>query len=163
MQHDGGADVPRRNTDRNGLEVLTRAESLLLLGTGTIGRIGLTADALPLVLPVNYHYDGERIVIRSHPGTKLDAATRHTVVAFEVDDIDPIYHSGWSVVVQGVARTVGDHNEIARLRSLPLSVWTPVDADRFVTISVDIVSGRRIARPHAQVPADRREEARMGG
>jgi uncharacterized protein len=139
--------------DRNGLEVLSRADALELLAAHTFGRIALTSHALPLVLPVNYRYDGRSIVIRTHPGTKLDVATRHAVVAFEVDEIDPLYHSGWSVVVQGMARTVVDPDELARCRALPTAVWTPAVADRYVTVSTDLVTGRRILRPHAPVPA----------
>jgi hypothetical protein len=44
--------------DRNGLEVLSRHECLRLLGTATLGRIGVTSDALPTVLPVNFRFDG---------------------------------------------------------------------------------------------------------
>lgn len=138
------------DVDRNALEVLTRAECLDLLANASFGRIGLTSGALPLVLPVNYHFDGHRIVIRTNAGTKLDAATRHTVVAFEVDDIDPLYHCGWSVVVQGVARTVDDAAEIERLRRLPLSAWMPAGTDHFVGITTDIVTGRRIPTAHRQ-------------
>ncbi|HVM08662.1 MAG TPA: pyridoxamine 5'-phosphate oxidase family protein [Acidimicrobiales bacterium] len=148
------------NVDQNGLEVLTRAECLDLLASSTFGRIALTSQALPLVLPVNYRYDGRSVVIRTNPGTKLDAATRHAVVAFEVDSIDPIYHCGWSVVVQGIARAVDDQDEIARLRQLPLSTWMPAAPDSYVAISLDIVSGRRIPKAHRQgVPF---ASARMG-
>ena len=144
------ATMQSMDVDRNGLEVLSRVECLALLAQSSFGRIGLNADALPLILPVNYRFDGKDIVIRTHHGTKLDVATRNTVVAFEVDSIDPVYHSGWSVVVQGMARVVVDRDEIARLRALPLSVWTPNDAHHFVTISTDLVTGRRISKPHIQ-------------
>ena len=136
--------------DRNGLEVLTRAECLTLLESKTFGRIALTSQALPIILPVNYRFDGRSIVLRTHPGTKLEAATRHTVVAFEVDDVDPVYHAGWSVVVQGIARAVDDRDEIHRLARLRLAVWTPAQAETFVTISTDLVTGRRIPGVHRQ-------------
>lgn len=147
--------------DQNGLEVLSRPECLALLESKTFGRIALTSHALPLILPVNYRFDGRSVILRTHPGTKLDAATRHTVVAFEVDDIDPVYHSGWSVVVQGIARAVDDRYEIARLEALRLAAWTPARAENFVTISTDIITGRRIPSVHHQgVP---RAAATMGG
>ncbi|HEX7167703.1 MAG TPA: pyridoxamine 5'-phosphate oxidase family protein [Acidimicrobiales bacterium] len=139
--------------DRNGLEVLSRGECLALLGSATLGRIALTSRALPLVLPVNYRLDGRQIVIRTNPGTKLEAATRHTVVAFEVDDVDPTYHTGWSVVVQGIARVVVERAEIRRMETLPLPAWFPAADDRFVTISTDVVTGRRLAPVRAR-PVD---------
>ena len=92
--------------DRNGLEVLDRADCIRLLRTVSLGRIGITAGALPTILPINFRVDGDRILFRTGVGTKLDAATRGAVVAFEADDIDPMYHSGWSVVVTGIAREV---------------------------------------------------------
>jgi hypothetical protein len=38
------------------------------------------------VRPVNFCLDGDDIVIRTAAGSKLAAATRRAVVAFEVDD-----------------------------------------------------------------------------
>ena len=94
--------------DRNGLEVLDRDQCLNLLATATIGRVGLTSGALPTILPVNFRLDDDRILIRSGEGAKMDAALQDTVVAFEVDDFDPMNHSGWSVVVTGVAGAITD-------------------------------------------------------
>ena len=89
--------------DRNGLEVLDREASLGLLATATLGRIGVTDGALPTILPVNFLFDGKRILVRTTVGTKLHAAAAGAVVAFEVDNFDPTYHSGWSVVITGTA------------------------------------------------------------
>jgi uncharacterized protein len=132
--------------DRNGLEVLDRDESLRLLGSAVLGRIAISSGALPTVLPVNFRFDGRRILFRTGVGTKLDAATDNAVVAFEVDEVDPATESGWSVVVTGMAREVKDHTELAGLESRPLARWASGDDDRVVSISVDLVSGRRIVR-----------------
>ena len=131
--------------DRNGLEVLDREESLRLLGTAALGRIAVTSAALPLVLPVNFRFDGRQVLIRTGAGTKLDAATDHAVVAFEVDEIDPATESGWSVVVTGVARELTDPVALSELADRPLTRWATGDADRVVAISIDLVSGRRTA------------------
>lgn len=130
--------------DRNGLQVLDREECLHLLGGATIGRIGVQYGALPTVLPVNFVLYQDAVIIRTSPGTKLDAATRNAVVAFEADSIDVVYHTGWSVSVTGVAREILDAGELARMRSLPLAHWAPGPADRFVAISTEFISGRRI-------------------
>jgi uncharacterized protein len=130
--------------DRNGLEVLDRDECLRLLGTATLGRIGVTSAALPTVLPVNFGFDGTRILISTGPGTKLAAATRNAVVAFEVDAIDADAHRGWSVVVQGVAREITDSNERADAQSHAPARWAPGSDHHVVAISTEIVSGRRI-------------------
>jgi hypothetical protein len=128
--------------DRNGLEILDRDECLRLLGRATLGRIACSFNALPTVLPVNFRVDGDRILVRTGRGTKLDAATRNEVVAFEVDDFDPTYHSGWSVVVTGIAHEVTDPHELGDLP--PLARWAPRGDARVVAISTHLVSGRRI-------------------
>lgn len=132
--------------DQNGLEVLDREQCLALLRTATLGRVGLSSGALPTILPVNFHLDGDRILIRSGAGTKLDAALRDAVVAFEADDFDPIDHSGWSVVVTGVAHAVTDPEELAAIRRMPLARWAPAGDEHVVAISLEIVSGRRLDR-----------------
>lgn len=132
------------DVDRNGLLMLDRAECLRLLGMATLGRIGLTSGALPVILPVNFWFDGERIYIRTGPGTKLSAATRDSVVAFEVDDIDPIWHSGWSVIVTGLAHHVVDPDELDRIEAMPIARWAPVGGDHVISITPELVSGRRI-------------------
>jgi nitroimidazol reductase NimA-like FMN-containing flavoprotein (pyridoxamine 5'-phosphate oxidase superfamily) len=131
--------------DRNGLEVLDRAECLRLLALTTIGRIGFTSGALPTVLPMNFHLSGERILVRTGRGSKLDAALQNAVVAFETDDFDPIYHSGWSVAVTGVASVVTDQGELEEAYRMPIARWAPVGEEAVLAISTEFVSGRRIS------------------
>jgi uncharacterized protein len=133
--------------DRNGLEVLQREESLDLLRTAVLGRIAVSSGALPMVLPVNFRFDGGRILFRTGVGTKLDAATHRTVVAFEVDEIDADAETGWSVLVTGMASEVTDPGELAAAQRLPLVRWAGGRDDRVVAITPDLVSGRRIVRP----------------
>jgi nitroimidazol reductase NimA-like FMN-containing flavoprotein (pyridoxamine 5'-phosphate oxidase superfamily) len=133
--------------DRNGLEMLDEQECLHLLASATLGRIALSVDALPVILPVNFLLDAGRILIRTGKGTKLDAALENAVVAFEVDDIEPFDHGGWSVCVTGVAREVHDSADLARIASLPLAHWTPNGLGHVMEVSTDFVSGRRIVRP----------------
>ncbi len=132
--------------DRNGLEVLATDECLRLLATATIGRVGLSSAALPTVLPVNFRLVGDRILFRTGLGSKLEAATRNAVVAFEVDDFDPIEHAGWSVVVVGVARALSDGEaaEIDARDRVRLARWVPGADDRMVAVSCELVSGRRL-------------------
>ena len=130
--------------DRNGLEILDRAECLRLLQTATLGRIGLTSQALPTVLPVNFRLAGDRLLVRTGSGSKLDAATRNAVVAFEVDAFDSLYHSGWSVVVTGLAQEVTDPDELDRLQPDSIPRWAPQGSSRVVAISTEVISGRRI-------------------
>jgi uncharacterized protein len=134
--------------DRITLETLDRAECLRLLRTVPVGRIGVSIGALPAILPVNFAVVGDGIVIRTVPGTKLDAATSNAVVAFEVDDYAADGSSGWSVMVQGVCTEVAAPAERAALAGSPLRTWAFDDgvATRFVRIDLSFVSGRRFRR-----------------
>lgn len=134
--------------NRATFETLDRAECLRLLGTVPVGRIGVSIGALPAILPVNFAVVGDRVVIRTVPGTKLDAATRRAVVAFEVDSYAPDGTSGWSVVVQGVCTEVTDADERAALAASDLRAWAFDGgvATRFVRIDLSFISGRRFRR-----------------
>jgi nitroimidazol reductase NimA-like FMN-containing flavoprotein (pyridoxamine 5'-phosphate oxidase superfamily) len=135
--------------DRNGLEILDRHTCLLLLAGCSLGRIGCTSAALPIVLPVNFRLIGESIVIRTSEGTKLESATAGTVVAFEVDEFDVLSHTGWSVLVTGFAREVTNPFELDALDVERNPRRTPSGAEHVVAISTDIVSGRRIVHQPA--------------
>jgi len=130
--------------DRNAVAVLDRAECMRLLANGHVGRVGLSIGALPVILPVSYVLDGGRIVFRSSGGTKLDQALRGAVVCFEVDDVDPTHHAGWSVLVTGRSSVVTDAEDLARADALPLRRWGG-DGDHVVEIRIELVSGRHIA------------------
>jgi hypothetical protein len=132
--------------DVNGpvLAQLSRDECLRLMGSVPVGRIVYTRQALPAVELVSFALDGGGIVIRTGAGSKLAAATRGAVVAFEADSVDVAGRAGWSVTVVGHATAVTDRAEIGRLEQLPLTPWAPGNGDHFIRISSSIVNGRRI-------------------
>jgi nitroimidazol reductase NimA-like FMN-containing flavoprotein (pyridoxamine 5'-phosphate oxidase superfamily) len=110
------------------------------------------------VFPVNFTLDGRAIVFRTDRGTKLHGA-RNNSVAFECDGIDREYHTGWSVVVQGVAEEVHSAVDIARLERLPLRPWCDAPKTIWLRIRPNSLTGRRIP-PHGvpAVPAAKEEE-----
>ncbi|MBA9002764.1 pyridoxamine 5'-phosphate oxidase family protein [Thermomonospora cellulosilytica] len=130
--------------DTGGLEILEHTECLSLLARAPLGRIVFTDRALPAVLPVNFALDGEDVIIRTGAGSKLAAAARNAIVAFEADDYDPATRTGWSVVLVGTARVVTNPAELARLRTLPLEPWAPGPHDDFIRIRAGLLPGRRI-------------------
>jgi uncharacterized protein len=133
--------------DNNGLEIISAEESLLLLLRSPIGRIAFTHKALPAIQPVNFALDNGAIVIRTTAGSKLEAAARNAVVAFEVDEYDLDYHRGWSVNVVGRAHLVTDPAEVLRLSRLPLRPWASGERDSFIRIPIRVIHGRRILPP----------------
>jgi uncharacterized protein len=130
--------------DRNGLEMLDRDECLRLLGEARVGRVGISTEALPVVLPVNFVVDRDRVVFSSSPGTKLYVAATGAQMAFEADDVDPAGKVGWSVCLTGPGTVVDDPAEVARLRGLPLDSWAPEGEESFVVIEAQVVTGRRL-------------------
>jgi nitroimidazol reductase NimA-like FMN-containing flavoprotein (pyridoxamine 5'-phosphate oxidase superfamily) len=146
--------------DRNGLEVLDRRECLRLLATASVGRVGLTSGSLPRILPVNFWLVGDRIVIRTRLGSKLEAALRNAVVAFEADDFDVVDHSGWSVLVTGMASEIAD-SELDDADRLQVPHRVPGRDGRLVAISTGLVSGRRIVAGHTDdsvLPGNRSQD-----
>jgi nitroimidazol reductase NimA-like FMN-containing flavoprotein (pyridoxamine 5'-phosphate oxidase superfamily) len=131
--------------DRNGLEVLTRDECLRLLGEKSVGRLGLTVGALPTVIPVNYRLIGDRVYFRTSTSERIRAATNCAVVAFEVDAIDEERHDGWTVVVTGVTEPIEHRDNLERLEEIGVPQWTPADQPRLVSISTEVMAGRRLS------------------
>ena len=87
---------------------LTESESWQLLRSVSLGRIVFTQRAMPAIRPVNHLADHQTIIIRSHLGSAIVArasAGDGTVVAYEADEIDPVRHTGWSVIATGLCGT----------------------------------------------------------
>ena len=148
--------------DQRGLEIIDRDACLDLLRTQPIARLGLSMDALPVVLPVNFVVHGDQIVIRTREGTKLDAALSRAVVAVEVDDYDTMSHTGWSVLVRGTSRVLDDPAEVGQARDLWLRPWADECADRWIAVSIDLISGRRIRPTYETHHAKTTAYARRG-
>ena len=127
------------------LEELERADCLELLATAAVGRVGLLVNGRPEVLPVNYALDGDTVVFRTAEGTVLNEASL-SIVAFEVDHLDPADHSGWSVLLQGTAQEMSDAIDPTseRLRRLALITWAPGKRQRWFQVRPDKITGRRL-------------------
>ena len=148
--------------DRNGFEVLGRDECFALLRSATVGRIGLSMSALPVVLPVNFAVDGDRLVVRTAAGSKFDAALGGAVVAFEADHLDPDSGEAWSVLVRGSSAVLTDPADIASLADLDLNSWVADRSDQWVMITTDLVSGRRTPGRRGTDDAGRRDAVPAG-
>ncbi len=132
------------DADSAGLEKLDRRTCYALLAGAPIGRIVFTEGALPAIQPVNFVLDGDDVIIRTGMGSKLAAATRSAVVAFEADQYDADALAGWSVVLVGRAEAVTNDAERRRLAGLGLTPWAPGARPHYVRIRPEIVRGRRL-------------------
>ena len=108
--------------------------------------MGFLADGRLTILLVNYLAEDDAVFFCTAEGTRsLSALHSGAEVAFEVDSNQPLYHSGWSVLVNGVAEEVTDAAELDRLRRGPLKSAGAVAASQhWIRISIDTISGRQI-------------------
>ncbi|HLX88406.1 MAG TPA: pyridoxamine 5'-phosphate oxidase family protein [Acidimicrobiales bacterium] len=126
-----------------GFDILDEEECLSLLSEESLGRVAVSVGAIPAVFPVNYHCEGGAIYFRTGQGTKLAAALRSAVVAFEIDRADAQSHQGWSVLAVGVAREVREE-AVRQSVEAQLQPWAPGERSHLIRIWPDFVSGRRI-------------------
>ncbi|MDP9222546.1 MAG: pyridoxamine 5'-phosphate oxidase family protein [Actinomycetota bacterium] len=124
------------------MEILDRAECLRLMCRAPFGRLVYTVAAMPSVQPVNFIVHQDMIVIRTASESKLAAATRGSVVAFETDDIDVETHTGWSVMVVGRCYEVTELFELAELAAAAPRAWACPDGQRFIAVRIEQVTGR---------------------
>jgi nitroimidazol reductase NimA-like FMN-containing flavoprotein (pyridoxamine 5'-phosphate oxidase superfamily) len=119
------------------MEHISREECLALISALSVGRLAVALPhRAPLVVPVNYVvYDGA-VLFRTDPGSKLEALHDHPV-SFQVDQIDQLRHTGWSVLLRGFAHEVSP-------AALPLEPWVGGSKEHWVRVQVEEVSGRRI-------------------
>lgn len=128
--------------------VLGREESLKLLASVPLGRVGFTHQALPVIRPVHHVVIDGEIAIRTHVGAALlSSAGMSEVVVYEADQIDPDTRTGWSVMVTGRAGRVTDAATLARCQA-QLTPWVDMEMDmeHVVRILTEIVTGYRLVR-----------------
>lgn len=128
---------------------IEKQECRRLLGTAGLGRLGFTERALPMILPVHYALRGDDVVLSSMAGSKLAAARNGSVLAFEVDDYDPVNREGWTVSVIGPSRLITDPDEIALLDALDFAPWTGSPGQAYFAVQMALLQGRRVVRAAA--------------
>jgi hypothetical protein len=113
-----------------------------------------THRAMPAIRPVNHFIDGQTIVIRTHDGAAIASrAMEHSadsegtpsgsVVCYEADELDPVRHTGWSVIATGFARLVTNPDDIARYAATT-EPWIAGEMNQVVVIEPQFISGRRL-------------------
>ncbi|HEY3691427.1 MAG TPA: pyridoxamine 5'-phosphate oxidase family protein [Pseudonocardiaceae bacterium] len=129
------------------LRVLDKNDCLRLLAGHVVGRVVFTEAAMPAAVPVRYILDDEEVLF--HADRQLANNARNSVVAFEVDDIDPDTHTGWNVVGIGEAYEVRNPARLAQLTcSLPERF-----TDRtmhMMSIPLQVFSGQHYLTPRSR-------------
>jgi Pyridoxamine 5'-phosphate oxidase len=133
---------------------LTAGECWELLASVSIGRVVFTHRAMPAIRPVNHIIDGRTIVFRTHDGAAIASrAMEHSadsegmpsgsVVAYETDELDPVRHTGWSVIATGFARLVTNPDHVARYLAVT-EPWIAGEMNQVVAIEPQFISGLRL-------------------
>jgi nitroimidazol reductase NimA-like FMN-containing flavoprotein (pyridoxamine 5'-phosphate oxidase superfamily) len=138
---------PHEIRPRQALE-LTEGECWQLLKSASLGRVVFTHHAMPAIRPVNHLVDGQTIVFRSHLGAAIVSragagASDGSVVCYEADDLDATRHTGWSVIVTGLARLVREPAAIERYERA-LEPWIAGQMDHVISIEPRFISGIRL-------------------
>lgn len=129
-------------TTAPGLEAFDPDECRRRLGRGGIGRIALRGgEAAPTLRPVNFVLRDDVVIIRTGDGSILASARRGEAVSFEIDEIDALEHTGWSVVAVGKLTELPTNESNLKL---PVRPWASGAKDRFVGLSIESVTGMRI-------------------
>jgi pyridoxamine 5'-phosphate oxidase-like protein len=141
--------APPRRFDHTGLQIIEDDECLKLLSAVPVGRLVYTRGGLPAVRLVNFFVDDRTVFFATADGDKYRAAVREDVVAFEVDEVDPERHLGWTVTATGRLSVV-DPDEVVLTRQV--RPWAP-NRDRYlIRLDIQVLEGRRLVawaqRPH---------------
>ena len=139
---DPGAGVLAR-----GLGDLSRAESVALLGSCEVGRVAFTTPDGVRIVPVNFVVrvaaaGGEVVEFRTTSASELAIHAPGTEVAFEVDQIDPVTRSGWSVVVLGECTRDLESFGAARPGEEAAEPWAGGRRPMVLTLPVRRVTGK---------------------
>jgi hypothetical protein len=112
---------------------LSDDECRSLLRSRTLGRVAVVSGALPVIIPVEYVFDGSSITFRREHDARLRAATPGDVLAFEIDAYEPA--SGDVASVHVLGRTA--------VFAYP-SFSDPATHLEYVRLHCEIVRGRRV-------------------
>ena len=129
-----------------GVQVLDRADCLRQLALGTVGRLAFATDGFPVVLPVNYRLvdRGMDPVILIRTSRSSSVADAPLAVAFEVDGIDLVHETGWSVLVQGALRRLRQPEAEQLAERGDPHPWVAGDHDVWLAITPVEITGRRL-------------------
>jgi hypothetical protein len=146
-QAPGGCGRPDSPAGPGGEAVTVKllpGECRKLIAPGGVGRIAFTTSLGPVILPVNFAVVADSIVIRTGPGTLIQAHG-YDQVAFEVDHLDEAMRQGWSVLVSGPAHQVQQPAELCDLRaSAAVWPWPGGEREVYVRIVASRITGRQI-------------------
>lgn len=134
---------------------LSRDACLKLLASHQFGRLAVVgANDAPVIRPVNYVFDpsSQAVVFRTGRGSKFHALLGRVKAAFEIDGIDEVTRTGWSVIITGIAEEVTRPADIDHVSRLGLDPWASGPKPHWMRVRAWTVTGRRIALADDSLP-----------
>jgi uncharacterized protein len=130
-------------TTSGSLVELTPEECERLLTTRAVGRLAWNGPGGPTVLPINFTMVESEIWFRTTAHSSISQIIDDQPIAFQIDDVDEITRSGWSVLVRGTAHVVYDATRLPR--TWPgLETWPAGAHALHVVIERHETTGRRL-------------------
>jgi hypothetical protein len=127
-----------------GLIELERRECLELLATKSVGRIAYAAGSGARILPVNYILVDDCVIFRTVANGEIYRYALNTNCAFEIDETDEFFESGWSVVAVGRLDLATEDNFAQMRYGRVPEPWAGGNRSMFVRLLCEHVSGRRV-------------------
>lgn len=130
-----------------------------MLGGTRFGRVVVDDGDGPVAFPVNALFTHDRVLFRVAEGSVLDrAAERAAAASYQVDDIDRVAESGWSILVRGQVAPLADDAIAAAVADTDVRPWAP-GRHRWIELPARRITGRLIRRhrhggdgPHSTMP-----------
>ena len=123
---------------------LDRQECLELLAAKSVGRLAYVVDNGARILPFNYVLAEDYVIFRTVPDGEIYHHALSSISAFEVDETDEFFESGWSVVVVGRLELASEEDFARMLYGKLPEPWAGGSRYMFVRLRCEHVSGRRV-------------------
>ncbi|GGO92772.1 pyridoxamine 5'-phosphate oxidase [Nocardioides phosphati] len=127
-------------------------ECVDLLAQARVGRCAFSTPHGPTIVPVNHVVHDDAIIIRTSPYSQLGLLAWGARVAYEVDEIDPLSRSGWSVVATGRCDRIEEQGVREFLHAFhDPDPWARGARTLYLRVRWDQLTGRRIGMTRMDV------------
>jgi nitroimidazol reductase NimA-like FMN-containing flavoprotein (pyridoxamine 5'-phosphate oxidase superfamily) len=127
-------DVNQANRTRKVILKMTNDEIDQFLFCARVGRIAITLEDGPYIVPVGYGYENGKIFFHScFSGLKMEGLKNNPNVCFQVDESLSDTSMYKSVIIKGTAKVIDDEEEmIPYLQALINKYRVPVSFDEYI-------------------------------
>ncbi|GAA3276072.1 hypothetical protein AAU01_15600 [Paenarthrobacter aurescens] len=125
------------------VQILKVHECWRLLRSNSVGRLAVSGGSGPEIFPVNYFPEDGTLILRTAPGTKMDALMGQEPVALEADGFNSYGTIAWSVVAKGLPEAIPADDPSQESAAHGLSPWEPGTKDFLFRITPTELTGRR--------------------